>query len=192
MIIPSGYCQINWRFGGEALPLGAEMTMGGQLLSSPPIAAIGLIASAAWNDNLQNYQVTGVTLESVLVKYGPNATGPSAEFTVGNTGGGSGTGAEPMVSALIRKHTADGGHAGKGRMYFPGIPDAMFLQDGSMDPTTLIAFQADVDAFLDDMDAAALKPVVLHGAASPLSTPSVITGLQVDSQCATQRRRNRR
>jgi hypothetical protein len=48
-----------------------------------------------------------------------------------------------------------------------------------------------MDNFLADLGTALLIPVVLHGATSPLSTPTTILELNVDGVAATQRRRLR-
>jgi len=192
MIIPSGFAQVNWKFSGSAVPQGAEVTIGLEILVPATPAAVALAMGTAWEDWLSPHQVGTCDLTGVLVKFGPNSTGPSAEIALAVNGSASGPGLEPQVSVLIRKNTDDGGHAGRGRMYVPGFPDAAFVDGGAMDGPTWTATQADVNSFLDELVSAAYIPVLLHGAGSPLTTPSPITSLTLDHQCATQRRRNRR
>ena len=191
-LIPSGFAQINWRFTGTSCPNGAEVTLGANISSytgSPADAASDAIA--AYNDNVDGIMPGTVTLSSVLVKFGPNATGPSAEVTSGNTGSGGGVSATPNVAWLVHKSTALGGRAGRGRMYWPGVQESEVDPSGVLSGAFVSGAQTAMDAFLSDLGLALLIPVVLHGAASPLSSPTTITELTVDGRAATQRRRLR-
>jgi hypothetical protein len=180
-VIPTGYAQINWQFTGTTLPYGADVTLGVDISSYGGTAADAAAdAHTCWVDNIIPRQVSSVTLSNTHVKFGPNA------------GGGGNPGISPQVAVLIHKTTLFGGHAGRGRMFAPGAMESDVGNNGVLDSGTLGAWQTSVDGLLSDLGTALLIPVLLHGAGSPLSTPSTITDFTVDSTVATQRRRLRR
>jgi len=190
--IPNDYAQINWKLAGASCPLGAEVTMGANVSSyggSPADAASDAIQ--AWINNIATVLPASVQLASVLVKFGPTATGPSAEVASGSVGTGGGVSASPQNAWLVHKVTALGGRAGRGRMYIPGVQESEVDPSGVLSSAFVTGAQAAVDDFLTDLGTALLIPAVLHGAGSPLTTPTTIIGLTVDNQVATQRRRNR-
>jgi hypothetical protein len=191
--IPVGYLQVNWKWTGPDLPFGAETTLAskiidGQLPDEAAAALDGLMGSSDIMPLLDN----DLHLSGTLVKYGPNATGPSAEVSSGYIGDGGSQGMTPNQAWLIQKNTVDGGHAGRGRMFMPGMPVSDFDNHGAIFSASLTTFQSAASSFLDDLQGAGYVPVVLHGPGSPLSTPSVITSFTVDARIATQRRRLRR
>lgn len=189
MIIPVGYAQANLRFGGAALPRGAEVTLG--LDFSAFVGTTAELAQAvadAWEASMLDQQSTAITLESVLVKKGPNATGQSAEVFPGTAGTVAAATTSPQVSILVKKVTALGGREGRGRFYMPGYTEADIGADGSLDSTDLDSLQTDADAFHAALLAADIEPVLLHNSAT---TPTEILSFQVDSTVATQRRRLR-
>lgn len=192
-MIPTGYAQINWSFTGLGVPLGADVTLGvdhSAFSGSATDAAV--LARNAWASNLMPVLNNGVTLVNTHVKFGPNATGPSGDSSGSTTGSGANPGTTPQVSFLVHKSTAFGGHAGRGRMFIPGVQESSVDNSGNMDPGTVTALQAAVDGLLDDLATGLLIPVLLHSAASPLTTPSTILEFTVDPLAATQRRRLRR
>lgn len=191
-LIPSGFAQINWKFTGTSCPNGAEVTLGVDISSyaGTPAAAAG-DAIAAWTASIDAITPATVTLASVLVKFGPNATGPSAEVTSGNAGSGGGASTSPNVCWLVHKNTALGGRAGRGRMYWPGVQESEVDPSGALTTAFQTGAQTAMNTFLSSLATDLLIPVVLHGAASPLSAPTTITSFTVDGRAATQRRRLR-
>ena len=191
-VIPSGYAQINWKFTGTSCPNGAEVTLGVDVSSygGTPAAAAG-DAISAYNTTVDAITPATVTLSSVLVKFGPNATGPSAEVSSGNAGSGGGASASPNVAWLVHKQTAQGGRAGRGRMYWPGVQESEVDPSGVLSTAFVTGAQTAMNNFLSALATDLLIPVVLHGATSPLSTPTTILTLSVDGRAATQRRRLR-
>lgn len=193
MIIPVGFAQVNLVFTGSALPEGAEVTFGVDntvaSITAGGIAGLfdGIYDASGIRANLS----TGVNMTEIRVKLGPNATGPTAEEAAGGTGTG-GTPGLPNAAWLCTKVTALGGRAAKGRMFFPGIPEASVGGDGQIDSGAVVAMQADVQAFLAGCEAADLAMVLLHSAGSPISTPTPVTSLHIETLAATQRRRMRR
>ena len=194
MEIPTGYAQANLRFTGTGYPTGAEITLGldvSTYASTPDDAALDVAQS--WNTvGLDAMVPASVTLSEVAVKYGPTATGPTGIWTGTITGTRSGEQLQPGTAILVRKITALGGKAGRGRFFHPGAIEEDTTAAGLLTSTPLAAWQSAVSDWLTTLQAADLSPVVLHGAGSPLSTPTPITSFQVDGKVATQRRRLRR
>ena len=194
MIIPTGYAQANLLFSGAALPLDAEVTMGldiGGYGGSPADLAQDIFDSYGV-EAIYNSLAVGNDLVGVRVKFGPNLTGPSGEHFDTWAGQAANGNLSPAQSYLIKKTTALGGRAGRGRSYLPGVPEEQVSDDGTVDST----FRGNLETAWIDMWAAAAvagaEPVVLHGVGSPISTPTPITGFAVDTKIATQRRRLRR
>jgi hypothetical protein len=131
-----------------------------------------------------------LTLQSILVKNGPNSTGPFAELAVGVDGGASLVSVSPAVSLLVQKRTALGGRHGRGRMFVPGLPEAATNKHGEVLSANVDTLILDFLGFFDDMAASDLPLVVLHGAVSP--SPTLVTSLDPQTILATQRRRQRR
>lgn len=194
MRIPASYAQINFMFSGLALPTGAQCTLGidvSEFGGTP--ADAGAIIATEWGDaNFDNLQIVTVALASVLVKFGPNNVGPAAETAVNDSGAESAQGLPPMVAALVQKNTESGGRQGRGRLYFPGIPENQVDEAGVLSSTWVTDLGAAWNAFGTAMSSADMPPVLLH--AGPLSEPEPfpITSFAVSTQIATQRRRNRR
>jgi hypothetical protein len=193
MPIPIGFAQINMFFTGASLPTGAQCALGFDIsgaASSP--AAVGADFNTTWNaTGVMVRLATGYDYAGCLVKFGPDATGPSARVTA-SIGPSGGTGASPNVTWLIRKNTQDGGRSGRGRWYLPGVPEAAVGSDGAMSGTAVTNLQGDIDELIGLWAADGLIPVVLHETGAPITTPSEITSFTVDGRAATQRRRMRR
>lgn len=193
MIIPVGYAQVNFMFDGAALPSGAEMTLGYDIGSgsSTPLELAEAVRDAWNSSDIDQYYVPAVTMRTVLAKFGPTETGPSAEAEANAVGTADGEGEAPQVAALVRKHTALGGRAGRGRMYFPGMPQAQVAQNGGMSDLWITGIATQLNAIVAQVALGGDVPVLLHGAGSPISLPTPITTFSVAARCATQRRRNR-
>lgn len=194
MEIPSGYAQANLIFGGLCLPTGAEVTLGfniGTFSGDIDDVAAAIIASYS-SAGLESLQVEAASLEGVLVKFGPNATGPSVLAPANVTGTNGDNGDWPATCLLVHKNTDFGGRAGRGRMYWPGIPETKVSSTGEILAAFVTSSQTVFNDWFADLNTADLEPVLLHGAGSPLSTPSILSGFSVDARVASQRRRNRR
>lgn len=193
MIIPTGYAQANFQYTGADIPSGAEWTMGFDIsgYSGGPADLADDCVIAYNADDLSQFHTAGVSLTSVLVKFGPNNTGPSGEAPATSAGTAAGNTCPPQVTALVRKLTAAGGRAGRGRLYFPGVPEGQVSGAGILSNAWITNLPAAMAATMALLDAGGAVPVLLHAAGSPIATPTPITGFTVAAQCATQRRRNR-
>lgn len=194
MVIPTGYGQVNLIFAGSDLPYGAQMTFGVSVtaLEAGPDTAADVVDSKFVSANIASVYDNDIRLAGILVKYGPNDTGPAFLKTVSHNGTSGSGGSVPSVSALIRKQTAAGGHAGRGRMYQPGMIAGNYDNTGHFTGTHASAITSVWEAFRTGMETALLPLVLLHGEGSPITTPSPIIGLSCDGVLATQRRRLRR
>ncbi len=194
MLIPDGFAQANIRFTGANLPSGAEVTLGldKRTFLGSPVAAATAVLNAFQKPIMRARIVTQTTISSCLVKFGPQATGASGEFSNPLTGTAANEPASPNVTWLIRKNTAAGGRTGRGRMYLPGISEPALSGAGVIIPAEITAMNDAMAALLLELQNAELDPVVLHAPLSPVTTPIAITSLTVDSTVATQRRRLRR
>ena len=191
-LIPDGYAQANLRFTDLSSPNGAEITLGIQLgLPGAGPADVAGIVAEAWGDTIRTVMPATVELGSVLVKFGPNLTGPSAELSAGTNGSGGGASGPPNVAILVHKNTALGGRAGRGRFYHPGAQESEVDPSGNLTPAFVAGMQTQCNTFFSDLDTAGLALVLLHSDGSPITAPTVLTGLTVDARVATQRRRLR-
>jgi len=193
MIIPTGFAQANWRFTGAAVPTGAQFTCGFDVDGAVTAQEAATLLVETWNaGDMIEYYGSNCVLVGVDVKFGPNATGPSATGETSTQGNAGTSTVPPNVSVLIQKQTALGGRAGRGRLYFPAIPEAQVDGSGLVSSTWTDGLDVEFAAMAVAWGAGGLEPVVLHGAGSPLTTPTPITDFVAAGQCATQRRRNRR
>lgn len=193
MPIPAGFAQATWQFSGAALPYGAVVTAGVDLGGAPP-APIQVAEDlfSAFGNTIMGQLVADVVLTGCLVKFGPDATGPSAVFSGAIAGSQVNDGSPAQVAFLIRKNTALGGRSGRGRWYVPGVRETSVDEAGNLLQGSIDLMQAEVDDFLIAVGAANLNLVILHQADAPIQVPTALTGMQVDSRVATQRRRLRR
>lgn len=194
MQIPTGFAQVNFRFTGSNLPQGAEMTLGVDLdlLGGQTPTDIGELVRDEWvAANIDSCYLNTMTMSSVLVKFGPNATGPSAVVSATAVGTATGESVPPNVAGLIRKNTGFGGRTGRGRMYLPGLPDNQVQEDGDLTPTWLTSLETVFGDFYVNLLAANCPPVLLHAPGSPVGAPMPLTGFTVDPKVATQRGRLR-
>jgi hypothetical protein len=190
VIIPVGFAQVNMKVNLGTSGRGAEWTFGlDDSLGSPPITIANAVLTS-WTTNVKGLFCNDISLTSILVKNGPNATGPSAELGVGVAYSGVGLTLPGNVAVLIRKHTGSGGRKGRGRLYHPGVFTGLLNADAdTIAPASVTALANGFQAFFDDLQTAGYTPVLLHGDAT---TPTVITSVSCESVVATQRRRIRK
>lgn len=189
MIIPAGFCQATLNFGGNGLAFPAACVLGLDQGGGATPEDVAENVYTTFSSTILPQLTNDIVLESVLVKFGPNDTGPSAEFTGTDDGGISSPGAPSNVAYLIRKNTSLGGRKGRGRMYVPGVSEATVGSDGALEPANMALIQTAVTNFGAALVLDGMAPVLLHGDAT---TPTPITTLVVQPVAATQRRRLRR
>ena len=202
--LPSGFCQASIRFTGAPLPSGAVCTLGlshSDIVGATPASVAASLSTAltasgrpfSSGSNLS----AAITLASILVKFGPMATGPSAELAVGTAIGAGGVDTPPPNTAvLIAKNTALGGKRGKGHMFHPGLIETQVTSAGAVDPAQVTGMQLKWNSLWTQLDSIALRPVLLHSydpdaGESPIA-PTPITSFTVQATVASQRQRLRR
>jgi len=192
-VIPVDFAQVNMKFTGSAVPSGAEITFGVFPSTVQTLQQVATNVEAAWNaSNMDTVQTDEITLSSIGVKFGPNATGASGEFPFNRPGTNTGAAVPPNTSVLYRKGTGFGGRAGRGRFYVPAMPEVNVDQSGDIIAAAHSSYQNAGTAFLSELSSRNLLMVVLHGAGSPLSAPTTVLSLLPAVRVATQRRRLRR
>jgi hypothetical protein len=132
------------------------------------------------------------TIDSCLVKYGPNATGEAGVYSNPLAGTAAATSAGPNTSYLVRKNTGFGGRTGRGRLYLPGVTDTAYLEGGAILAATVTAVTNAFEALRTSLISVGIVPTLLHAPGSPVTLPRPITSFSCDSRAATQRRRLRR
>jgi len=150
--------------------------------------ALATVLHDAWGDTLLTRQIATCSLEKTRVKFGPNATGPFAEYTEIRSGPRNEDAEAPSVAVLVEKVTNFGGRANRGRFFVPGISYGDVAVGGGLASEPQTFFQTQANAFLARLDTEGLDMVLLHGASSD---PTTVTSLNVDGRAATQRRRLR-
>lgn len=193
-VIPSAlYAQVNWRFTGIAAPTGAEVTCGIDISANgQTTSALAGTMRSLWVTHVLPRQSSSITLAEVLVKVGPNDTGPSAIATSGATGGAVAGTEVPNSSVLVTKNTAFGGRRGRGRMFIPGAPESTFNSSGDQSGASVTLWQANMSAFYSALVANDSPPVLLPSAPPIVGDPLDVLAFVVESRAATQRRRLRR
>lgn len=197
-VIPTNkYFQCTFRFEGTAVPTGAAVVFGVGTVDVEDVDAIAASVAAAWDDgHMDDLYVADCTLKEVLVKQGPNDTGPQSLLPVNADGNASGDAGYAGAALLIQKNTGLGGRSNRGRMYLPGIAEAAIDEGGVVESGYLSSAQTVATQFLNELSAPDSSPhiqspmVVLHSSGS--EAPPQVLSLVVSSVMATQRNRQRR
>lgn len=195
MIIPTGFGQANFRFGGAGLPTGAEVTMGFRLLTGSAVLPNDIAADLAdvWNTSVKTQQCNQIVLDEVYVKLGPNATGPDGVSSYGVAGTLSADMASCNTAILWRKVTGAGGRRGRGRMFWPGPRETDIGPNGALSAGALTSWNTTIGNFSAGLAYYFIQPVLLHSAGITVTpAPTDITSFAVLPIAGTQRQRMRR
>lgn len=187
--IPTGFGHVLLGFGGNGLAFPGASTFGIDQGGGADPADVAETIYNGFAATVLTQLTDDITFEVCRVKFGPNTTGPSAEFFGAETGGSAGAGSPSNCAYLLRKNSTLGGREGRGRMYLPGVIESTTGSDGAIDPGQRASIQDDVDAFVGALALAGLPMVILHSSATP---PTPVTTVEVQANIATQRRRLRR
>lgn len=209
MLPGPGYYRATLNFDGAGVASGACVVWcGGNGDDLTPLVIGQRIDSALTASGLMTLIPNTIRAASVLVKLGPDETGPSALAPVDIVGGSGGQGVDAGRSWLIHKATATGGRRGRGRMYWPGLSEANVNAAGAIDTAAVTAFQTEVTDFYGQLQAQNIDMYLEHGPKTEwelvngqprrkpipgvIPDPDVVLGLTVESTTASQRRRVRR
>lgn len=191
MTIPAGYMQVTHILDGSATPRGGAVVLGFQPPVDMTMQEVAVLTVEAFNQNVAVGFTTALNSSITRVKMGPDETGPSADFSFTLSGTDGTTSMPPQVAALVKKNTNEGGRAGRGRSFWPGVSEADVNQAGAWGAGPLVANQDRWNDYMDQLALSGLTMVVFHSPGAPLTTPSVVTSLTLDGRVATQRRRLR-
>ena len=193
MIIPEGYAQVNMRYAGNAAPSGAEWTMGFDVSGFDGSAAdLAQAAVEAYNaSDLNQFHSSESTLVEAYAKFGPSTTGDSGIYGTVTPGTGAAAAVPPAVCQIVRKETASGGRSGRGRLYFPCIPEGQVNSAGLLSDAWKDGLPAEIATWAETLALSGASAVVLHSSGAPISTPTPITAFTSPIRVGTQRRRNR-
>lgn len=190
MTIPVGFSQVNLMFTGAPLPTGAEVTFGVENLGGdPPVTVGGLVAVALDDSNVLDQTSDAVAITGIKVKNGPDSTGASAIVGLSAPGTVAGNTTAPNLAILVRKVTNLGGRRGRGRFYWPCVPEVSVGDDGTLLEPMKSDLETAFNAFLSELNSAGLPMVLLHDGPT---IPTSVVDLAVQEVAGTQRRRMRR
>lgn len=203
LIIPPGFAQAVYIFSWVNDP-------------EPMVVTMGHDVSGYGGDGAQAAEdIAGILFASTLVV---SMSDPVAfvgvDLYVGNDGGppsvyeyalpdpqeGTADGASlpPNSAYLVKKATGAAGRRARGRLYLPGVGEDEVNNNGVVAPSFVTTLQGKLDDWFegarDGVGSAGPAPMVLLHRSEGAGTeppPTVITGLQLQSQIATQRRRLR-
>lgn len=189
LVIPPGFAQIVYRWTLAGDPEEMISTVGADTSAEGGATAINW--REAWLSAFPaiSYSSNWFFL-GVRAYIGQDGGPPVIQDAPANLQGTGEQNTTPQnCSLLVRKSTALGGRAGRGRMFLPPFN----LDEGNVDAKGML----DLD-YLNDMQTLfnavflPVAPVILHDSATPgAPAPTPITGWTVDPRIATQRRRLR-
>lgn len=194
VIIPAGFAVVAYATLTEGDSEEMLWTCGLATTTSGAVANVLDDLQTTWGEHIQPLTSEVVTLSRILLKYGPNSTGPAFEQPVGVAGTEGGSLPPPNCAVLVQKHTASGGRSHRGRAYLPGISSISAGLDsaGNIDFTRSDAVTTAMEGWRTDMTAGdasnGATPVLLHSASSDADE---IVSFVCTPKLATQRRRLR-
>jgi|SRR6185312_11470062 len=146
----------------------------------------------AGTNRLKEMVSSSYTVDGAFVIYGNDGGDLRFDGTTAPVAGLRNPNAFPNNCAfLLHKVTGSGGRRGRGRMYVPGCAEGDIDNLGVLGSTIKAVLDASATNFLSDLVTLAdVDACVLLHQSSPF-TPTIITGLTVDTRIATQRRRLR-
>jgi hypothetical protein len=200
VVIPEDYAQVtlNWQ-NSEADRTWS--TVLGVSCGSATAYNVADTMIAAWSAELAPLQDSSLQFTTCTVRLGPS-TGPtpglSVDVAVNVAGGDSMAGASANCALLVRKFTAFGGRANRGRNYWPGFLEGSLVDEiGRLDETKQAALQSAFISFFAALStgnggSTSLTPaVILHDETSPSSIPGLVASVSVERVIGSQRRRVR-
>lgn len=191
IVNPTGYLIAAFQFtvSGDAEDVLTTCGFSVEDLSEDATDAATMLA-AAFNAVFTPTEInTGWAFKGVRVAMGHDGgPGPIAEVVATTTGSRAGGSLPQNCAGLLRKASAVGGRANRGRMYLPPC----FFREGDVDNVGVIAepFRSDVSNGWSSV-LFTFHPVILHDETSPTTLPTEMTSVSLDSVIATQRRRLR-
>lgn len=200
VVIPDDYAQVTLNWSHSESERQWSTVLGVQA-SASTANEVGDNVIAAWTNELRQAMDTSISLATVTVRMGPSSgpdQGISLEMPVNVAGLEAMTGAPSNCTVLVRKLTAFGGRANRGRNFWPGmIADGNVDEVGRLDESHQDYLQVRFVDFFAALGSGnggtgALTPaVILHDEESPSTDPRLVSAVSVERLIGTQRRRVR-
>lgn len=184
LVIPSGYALAAWQFTSANGTAPFVTTCGVSVPSSVPADLVDVANSlfTEYANELLPATHTQMTLERVSLQVDTAGGLASYDSDLSSEGGGDSSAPMPYAAAIImRKITAVGGRAGRGRMFLPGTASENVVdQNGIVDSVQRAALNTAMENLWDQhaVTIPTSNPVLLHDEASPVTAPSTITSFQ--------------
>lgn len=201
LIIPPGFAQIVFGFRQDGDPEDMLSTIGVELA---PDDGTGAAAPNRMFTTFQGAVLGALSVHTYLAHVtayvGQDGGPPTVEESTLDMepGGAGGEVLPPNCAFLVRKRTSSAGRRGRGRMYLPGVPEALVDSAGNLTGGTQADLQAAVDGWLADLATPDVggqpyAPVILHRSegAGVEPAPTPVTFFEAEGKIATQRRRLR-
>lgn len=192
LVIPPGYAQVAYRFLLANDPEEIITTLGVDTDVFPGNLTGATALRDKWTETWGAVgRSASYTFRGVYLRVGQDG-GPPVVVQVDSLSVGTGSQVPPPQNCalLVKKQTASGGRANRGRMYLPPYPigEGDITANGVIADGQVTTLQGVINTWLNEVGAY----VVLHDSESPVTTPTPITSFILDRVIATQRRRLRR
>lgn len=183
----SAFSQVTLRWTGSALPYGAVTTHG----FTVPTAGAGELTDALsdFASRMRECVAQAVTLEDLILKRGPVATGPSVLLSVGLTGTQVAEPLPPQVASLVRLTVADVSSRFAGRFYLPPSTENATDGGGLINGGTYEAMQTSITEAYAALAEVGMAPRIFS---ADSSDPRIVESVLLQRRFGSQRRRNRR
>lgn len=147
----------------------------------------------AYTESLNAHSQNSTSYESVSFVDLGSATGDSGVYLPPAIATGEANGsAVPPNTCVLATWIATGGRAYRnGRSYFPGADESSVDASGQLNAATVNLWQQDAELFLDKTFAEDLALCVVSRTSPSTGIARTVTGVAIQSQMATQRRRLR-
>jgi len=202
LIIPPGYGHVihslRWANDPEPMAITYGIKLGAGATPENANFFAGQLGSAFTTMQSSMHNVLTHTGVEVTLQIGPESNPPIVGVSaVTFTGGGNEAGVLPQNSSYLwHKRSSLGGRGGRGRMFFPAVPEGQSDNLGNLSASTIANMGAQLETWrqgivdIVEIDGMAILHDSLGANAGLL--PPLVTLLQVDPRIATQRRRLRR
>lgn len=177
---------LHWSGPGGQSAINVMHIDGGSVPSAAVMAALDAhVTSAMWAFTSGTFSVTQV---SITPLDGITATSTFTPATPANWTGGISGDVIPATAALVKFTTSRRGRSFRGRLYMPGVTEAV-QNGGVLDPSNRTTAQAAWATFTTTMSGSGFPIVV---ASYKMATSNVLFNVLVEGIAATQRRRQGR
>jgi hypothetical protein len=192
MIIPPGYAGISVPLNHVGIARTAYLTFGVKNNAGGTSAAS--VANPVFNALTQTLSLASildseVTIGPVKAAIGQDGSPPLSGEGANTQAGALSTGTLPSNCAvLVKKSTALGGRAGRGRIFIPWAIGESFVDEGGIITAgNVTTMQTAMSNMLSGLATNNVPMVILHAVSTGL--PPLVVSLTVDRLLATQRRR---